>query len=687
MAIGAKLIHLQVGQHAALRLRAERQQQFEIPLSPTRGIIYDRNGQELARSVQVKSLYASPSQITNPASVADHLSRLLGKDRDEVYKQLTSGKVLAAIKRKLSDQEVAKVEALQLPGLRFVNEMKRFYVGGTTAAHVLGHVNIEEEGKGGVEISFNKLICGQGGRLLLNVDALKNSYDHALEESVPGANVTLTIDTMIQHYAEKALQDAVRASRARGGTVVVMRPATGEILALANYPTFDPNKVSASKEIARRNRAVEVVYEPGSMFKIVAYSAALEEGLISPNTKIHCNGQIRVGNRVVNEKAFGMITATQALAKSSNVGAIKIGQMLGNERFARYIDRFGFGRRTEIEVPGESRGLLKDVSRWNPATITSIPMGYEVGVTAIQAVAAFASIANGGQWARPHLVSRITSSSGDLLYEHQGETRPVVSEATAATLKAMLEGVVINGTAKRAHIEGYRAAGKTGTARKIDEATGRYSAARHIASFAGFAPVDNPEIACIVSIDEPKGAYHGGDVAAPIFARVVADALQVLNVAPEDDLRPSLVAEDLRVYDVPQTILGTNPTTTEEGSESEPVVEVTTETNEGADKEKAASKRYGSVVVPDLMGRGIREAVAICAVRGLKIKASGDGVVAGQNPAPDTLVAEGSTCQVRLSKRLPAKQQPEIAARETKTKSSEMKPKSKSPKNVTARTN
>ena len=244
----------------------------------------------------------------------------------------------------------------------------------------------------------------------------------------------------------------------------------------------------------------------------------------------------------------------------------------------------------------------------------------------------------------------------------------------------MLEGVVINGTAKRAQIEGYRAAGKTGTARKIDAATGRYSAARHIASFAGFAPVDNPEIACIVSIDEPKGAYHGGDVAAPIFARVVADALQVLIVAPEDDLRASLVAEDLRVYDVPQTILGTNSATTEEGSVSEPVVDVAAETNEGADKEKAASKRYGSVVVPDLMGRGIREAVAICAVRGLKIKASGDGVVAGQNPAPGTLVAEDSACQVRLSKRLPAKQQPELAARETKSKS-------KSRKNVTARTN
>jgi cell division protein FtsI/penicillin-binding protein 2 len=645
-AIAYKLIKLQVSDYTWFRARAERQQQAEIELSPLRGIVYDRNGSELARSVEAKSLYASPSEITDPDGVADKLARLLDIDRDSLYKRLTSSQVLVAVKRKLSEKEVSAVAQFNLPGFRFINEMKRYYVSGQTAAHVLGFVDIEERGQGGLELSYDKLIRGEGGRLTLDVDALKKSYDHSIEESTPGANITLTIDTTIQRYAEQALSEAIHQHHARGGTIVIIKPSTGEILALANYPTFDPNNVSDSTEIERRNRAVESSFEPGSIFKLVTYSAALEEHLINPDSKIDCGGgEIRIADRIVHDHPYGVLTAAQALAKSSNVAAIKLGMRLGNERLGRYIEQFGFGRRTGIELPAEARGLFRPASEWSPTTIGSIPMGHEIGVTAVQAVAAYACIANDGEYVKPHIINRIVSSSGEMLDENQPETRQVVSRATASMLRRMLEGVVMQGTGKAAQMGGYSAAGKTGTAQKVDEKTRRYSQIKYVASFAGFAPVENPEVACIVSIDEPVGAHHGGDVAAPIFARVVSDALRTLGIQPENDPQ-SLLASDTHVYDVAGFIKESDATARSEANDSNPALDEATDSQ----SENAASKRNGSVVMPDLMGLSIREAVAVCAARGLKIKPSGEGAVAIQNPAPGALIAQDAICQVRLSK-------------------------------------
>jgi len=656
-AIGAKLVWLQVKQHDWLLARAGRQQQAEIELSPTRGVIYDRNGNELARSVEAKSLYAAPAEIKDPGRVADHLSELLDVDREALYKRLTSAQVLVAVKRKLADDEVAEIEKLGWPGLRFVNEMKRYYVTGQSAAHVLGFVDSDEHGGGGIELLYDKQVRGHGGNLLLDVDAFNKSYDHSVEESVPGANVTLTIDLVIQHHVEKALAETVRASHAKGGTVVMVRPATGEILALASYPTFDPNKVGGSSEIQRRNRAVETAFEPGSIFKLVTYSAAIEERLIRPDTRIDCGGgQIRIADRIVHDHPYGILTAAQALAKSSNVAAIKVRMMLGNQRLARYIEQFGFGKRTGVELPAESRGLFRPASEWTPVTIGSIPMGHEIGVTALQTAAAYACIANGGEWLKPHMVSKVTTAYGDVLEEHVPERRQVVSAATAATLKAMLEGVVMQGTGKAARMGGYRAAGKTGTAQKVDEKTGRYSNTRYVASFAGFAPVENPEIACVVSIDEPIGAHHGGDVAAPVFARVVADALRVMGVAPEGDPH-SMLADDVHTYELPDLVNDAVPAVEEGSRDSRPALDVAAE----AETDDAASKRFGSVVVPDLVGLGIREAVAACASRGLKMRASGDGVVALQNPSPGSLVAQDAICRVKLSRDYPRKDPTEPA--------------------------
>ncbi|HEY9231273.1 MAG TPA: penicillin-binding protein, partial [Blastocatellia bacterium] len=599
-----------------------------------------------ARSVETRSLYASPAEIKDAEMVADRLADLLDVDRDALYKRLTSKNlVLVAVKRKLTDKEAAQVEALHLGGLRFVNEMKRNYVAGQTAAHVLGFVDIEERGQGGLEQAYDKQIRGKGGRLVLDVDALNKSYDHSVEESIPGANVTLTIDVLIQHYAEQALTDAIRQHHARGGTIVLMRPATGEILALANYPTFDPNNVSDSDDGERRNRAIETSFEPGSIFKLVTYSAALEEKLIRPETRIDCgNGQIRILDRVVHDGHYGVLTAAQALAKSSNVAAIKIGMMLGNARLGRYIEAFGFGRRTGIELPAEARGLFRPASEWGPTSIGSIPMGHEVGVTAVQTAAAYACIANGGEYVGPHIVKRITDAAGNVIEEPPAERHRVVSQRTADTIKQMLEGVVMQGTGRAAQLGGYSAAGKTGTAQKIDEQTKRYSQTKYVASFAGFAPVENPEIACIVSIDEPIGAHHGGDVAAPIFARVVSEALRTLGVQPADEPPAPVAAADTHVYNIAELLPDSQVAARIERDEARPALDVATNPN------VAATPARGGIVMPDLMGLSIREALALCAARGLKIKPSGEGVVTLQNPSPGALVAQDSSCMVKLSR-------------------------------------
>jgi cell division protein FtsI (penicillin-binding protein 3) len=650
LVIGAKLASLQIHKHETLLARAQRQQRAEIDLCPIRGIIYDRNGNELARSVEVRSLYAAPSEIGPPDTAASELATALKVDRDDLLARLTSDKVLVAVKRKLSDDELRRVEALALPGLHYVDEMKRYYVSGQTAAHVLGFVDVEERGKGGVELTYDSHIAGTAGRLILSLDAVKRSYDHLVQSSTPGQNVTLTIDSVIQRHVEGALAEAVRSTGSRGGTVVVVRPATGEVLALANYPTYDPNNLSESTEASRHDYAIESAYEPGSVFKLVTYAAALEESLIRPDTLIDCGGgKIEVAGRTVSDHHFGVLTASQALAKSSNVAAIKIGMRLGNERLARYIDAFGFGRRTGIELPGESRGLVRPATDWEPTSIGSIPIGHEIGVTALQAVSAYACIANGGVWVQPHLINNVTTPSGEVIETTRAEGRRVVSDATAATLRDMLEGVVVYGTGKRARLGGYRAAGKTGTAQKIDKTTGRYSKTRYIATFAGFAPVENPEIACIVSLDEPRGAHQGGQAAAPVFARVVSEALEILGVPADDEPRVDLVAGDYQVYDVPARVAPAPPESEMGEDDPRPMLEVTTDAF-APNSEDSASKRYGSVTVPNLAGRGIRDAVALCSELRLRIRPSGEGVVMNQSPPPGTMVAEDTVCYVRLSR-------------------------------------
>ncbi len=673
VAIGAKLYWLQIKQHDSLRARAENQQQDSLQLPPMRGVIYDRNGKELARSSEVKSLYVQPSQLGDLIVATSKLAKALNLDRATLLERMQSRKKsLVVVKRRLTDQEVAQIEKLDLPpaGIRFINEMKRFYLNNQTAAHLLGYVDMEESGRAGIEQSYNQTIRGDNGKLTLKFDNIRkknadprSSYDCIIEQSAPGSNVHLTIDSVIQLYAEKALKAGVQKSRAKAGTIVMMRPQTGEILALASYPTFNPNDISELTNEQRQNRAVEATFEPGSIFKIVPYAAALEERLIKPNTLIDCGGgKIEIAKRIIHDThAYGTLTASQALAKSSNVGAIKIGRQLGNERLARYIEAFGFGRKTNIELPAESKGIIHNVKKWRPDSIGSIPMGQEVAVTAVQAIASFACIANGGVWMQPHLVKHISGAAGEVISQPQVESRRVISAETAAMLTTMLEGVVLRGTAKAAQLDGYSVAGKTGTAQKV--INGKYSDTKYVASFAGFAPVANPEIVCIVSLDEPIGEHHGGTVAAPIFAEAVSQALHILGVAPEVDPESSLLAGEVQTYQVPEMSNERNSDaiasnahatqTPQSASKADAMLfnnAVQTNPALADDAAKVAPPDSNQIVVPDLRGRGVREAMSVCANHGLNFQASGDGVITTQTPTAGSYVTRETILKVHLAK-------------------------------------
>jgi cell division protein FtsI (penicillin-binding protein 3) len=436
----------------------------------------------------------------------------------------------------------------------------------------------------------------------------------------------------------------VQNSRAKSGSVIVLDPRNGEILALANAPTFDPNKVAEAKPETRSNWALQNIYEPGSTFKIVAFSAALEKKLARPDDRIDCQmGAINVAGRIVHDHPYGSLTIAQALAKSSNVAAIKLGLRVGNETMYDYITRYGFGSRTGIELPGETAGILRKVERWQPSSIGSVAIGQEVGVTPVQIVAAYGAVANDGIRIAPHLIREIRNADGTVVYRAEPEQRRVISAETAIALRGMLEGVTLNGTAKKAQLDGYSAAGKTGTAQKIDPRTRAYSSTKFVGSFVGFAPVSNPQVVIIVVIDEPTGAYHGGDVAAPVFREVAEQILPSLGVEP-----------DIETKSVPELIAQLDPERTERLREEQAQAEQqrkatlpTVDSNGGRDGEvvyAVATKQ--AMLMPDLHGRSVRDVARTCAQLGLQVEARGEGRVLKQNPSAGTEVSTGQLVYV-----------------------------------------
>jgi cell division protein FtsI (penicillin-binding protein 3) len=544
LALGARCVHLQIFKARSLTDRARSQQEKVIALDPYRGPIVDRNGEELALSLAVDSVYADPSEITAPAKAARGLARIVGVKASTLKTRLQDGeRQFVWIKRKITPDQRHRIERLGFAGIGFVRESRRYYPKRALASHVLGACGVDNEGLAGLEFAFEQAIRGTPGRMLFLRDGRGGKVlDRARTEPIPGLGLELTLDVVIQHIAERELTAAMKTSKARGGAVVVLQPRTGEILALASHPTFDPNRYSSTSESERRNRAVTDLYEPGSTFKPITAAAVLDHGRVRPNETIWCeNGSIVVARHRFREdsRPFGSLTFTEVLARSSNVGAIKIARRLEPSEFFEAVRRFGFGRKTGIELPGESVGLLREVEDWSGLSHASIAIGQEVGVTPLQLASAIGAIANDGVRLPPRVVRRKIGPRGRRLLSSSIEAakaQRAISASTAQSLRHVMQSITgEKATGRRAGVPGYSIGGKTGTAQKID-ASGRYNRSKHVAWFAGFAPAAQPAIVIVVMLDEPRGPrFHGGDVAAPVFSRIARPVLQYLNVPPDRD--------------------------------------------------------------------------------------------------------------------------------------------------------
>ncbi|MDT5157829.1 MAG: hypothetical protein QOH51_2186 [Acidobacteriota bacterium] len=661
--IGARLAYLQTSQHEWLAKRARAQQLDIEPQAAARGLILDREGRELARSIDVDSFFADPREIENVEGASESLARVLNIDGTGLAARLKEAKAARRgfiwLARRVEEEQSRAVQGLKIKGVYSVEEQKRHYPNGALAAHVLGFVGLDARGLAGVEQVYDAALTGEPGRLVVDADAKRHGFESEGSNSRDGQTIVLTIDQNVQYIVERELAAVVERTHAKSAAAVVLDPRTGELLALANAPAFDPNDAGETSLEARRNDALQNIYEPGSTFKVVAYTAAIEEKLIKPDDRIDCPGTINVFGRIVHDHARGSLTATEALAKSSNVAAIKLGMKVGNPRMYEYMRRFGFGSKTGVELPGETRGLVRDVSKWQPSSIGSIAIGQEVGVTPVQMAGAYAAIANDGVRVSPHLVRETRDTEGKTVEQAQPESHRVVSAETARTLRGMMEMVTLEGTAKAARLEGYTAAGKTGTAQKIDPKTRTYSATKYVASFVGFAPVESPAAVIIVMVDEPVGAHHGGDVAAPVFSEIANQILPYLDVKPDQAPDAKSPAGQLAASLAP-ALLAANQHGTNASKEHESAAVGTSGLPEVTQNASAAGGEIGEVVyaaarerellMPDLRGRSVRDVARICERLGLELEARGEGRALRQSPEVGASVESGQTVRIEFGR-------------------------------------
>lgn len=644
----ARLADLQLLHYSEYLARAERQQQRIVEISPKRADILDRNLQELAMSTSLDSCFAVPAEIADNDLAARLLAPILKLPPDEIATRLSSSRSFVWMARKLPPATALRIRQLNLRGIYFQKENQRFYPKRDLAAALLGYVDIDEKGLGGIEYQLNDRIRSKSGRMLILTDAHNRWYESADKAPETGSSVVLTIDENMQFITEKELARAIEETHAKAGTVLVEDPSNGELLAMASWPKFNPNAPAGSPAEARMNRAVGALYEPGSVFKIVTLSAAIDQGITTPDEVVDCqNGAIYIaGHRIRDHKAYGLLTVSQILAHSSDVGAIKIGLRLGAPKFYEYIRAYGFGEPTGIDLPGENRGLLRRVENWTPVSVGSISMGQEVGVTPLQMINAVSAIANGGLLYRPHVVLALRRGS-EVEQEPQPPPRRVVRDTTAATMRAMLEGVVLNGTGTKAQLDGYTSAGKTGTAQKIDPATGRYSATQLIASFVGLAPINNPAVTILVQLDSPVGLHEGGSVAAPVFKRIADQVLPYLNVPHDIPVSPARLraarrsqsseSDDVSDFDSAQV---TSATFGDSG-QTEPISAAMLPVSTSAPTVELAAG--GDVSVPDLAGRTVRQVTEICIRLGVNPVLVGAGTVQEQAPPPGAMVRRGAS--------------------------------------------
>ncbi len=594
-AIGVRLVHLQINQSDWLRDKAQDQRRDELKSKTLRGTIFDRTERTLAMSVKVKSLFADPKEIEDVDATARQVADVLKVKPDGILKDLRdakeSGKRFVMIAPKLDEDTAQKINQLletkgvrkfDLPkfeGLHWREDQKRTYPYKTLAAQVIGFSNANDVGQAGIEQSQEQILRGAIIEKWQDRDRLGRVYEEEdVEEREPPKDIVLTINNSIQYKVEQALEKGVKASNAKSGMAIALDPKTGEILAMANYPTFDPNKFNEVNPEAITNRAIQSIYSPGSIFKLVTYSSAIDLNLINPNGSIDCrSGFIEVaGHRFNDPHATKVMSYGEALAVSSNVAAIKTGMAVGKENFYGYAQKFGIGQPTGIELPAETRGQFRSPATWNGDSLASMSIGYEVGVTALQMISAYGTIANDGVRVKPHVIKEIRNADGTPFSITQLDQTQIVSANTARGLRGMLRQVVLKGTAKRAQLNGYTSAGKTGTAWKFNAKLKRVDAGKYMSSFIGMAPADNPSIVIAVVMDEPSGgARDGGQVSAPVFREIAEQILPEMNVVPD----ANITQENLATVEIPSDV--DEPTAAKPLSEDE---------NLNAEKENSVKK-------------------------------------------------------------------------------------------------
>jgi cell division protein FtsI (penicillin-binding protein 3) len=611
--IGARLVYLQVNQHEWLRGKALSQRRDQTKEKTLRGTIYDNSGRFLAMSVKAKSLFADPTEVFDVEKTSKELAKILKVKPNEIAKQLKEAKEnnkrFVWLARKLDEATEKKIgellenKDLNLSGLHWKEEQKRIYPYNTLAAHVIGFSNSDDVGLAGIEQSQEKMLHGEMIKGWQDRDRLGRIYDEAeIEEREPPKDIILTINHSIQYKAEQALEKGVKASNAKSGMAIVLNPQTGEILAMANYPTFDLNKYSDYAAENYTNRAVQNMYSPGSIFKLVTFGAALQEKTIKADGEINCgDGIIKLpGREIVDKHCHNTISYAEALAVSSNYATIKTANGLGKDRFYNYSRQFGFGEPTGIELPAEARGQIRSPETWYGDSLASMSIGYELNVTALQAISAYAAIANDGVRVKPHIIKEIRQDE-KVISTTEAEKTQIVSAEVAKSLRQMLAKVVTNGTAKRAQLNGYTSAGKTGTAWKYDAKLKKYNENKYVASFVGFAPAENPSVVIAVVLDEPQGgARDGGQVSAPIFKEIAEQILPELSVVPDANIRQ----EDLKDEDIPTEIetlsasesnKKTDKKTDKNSAENEKSKEAKKESNSPKENEKSTKQKQTAV--------------------------------------------------------------------------------------------
>jgi cell division protein FtsI (penicillin-binding protein 3) len=634
-AIEARLVYLQVVEHADLTARADRQQTRTYTPPAKRGEIFDRKGRLLAYSVDADTIAAVPTEIDDPADVAAKVCGALdgcnGERRQGIVKALSRRVPFAYVARQVTPEEARRVRALALPGITLLKESRRYYPNSELAAHVVGYVGLDNIGLGGIESAYDAQIRGSAGKVLIQTDNKRRAVFSRVDRvATAGAGIELTIDQYLQFVAERELRVGVEENRAAAGTAIIMDPHTGEILALANWPTFNPNAFAKSDDDARRNRAIQSLYEPGSTFKIVTASAAIEQHVITPETMVDTSpGSITFPGRkpIYDTHHYGTIDFTDVIVKSSNVGAIKVGLRLGPARLGDYVSRFGFGQTLAPDFKGETAGIVWSADRLDASALASVSMGYQVGVTPIQMATAVSSVANGGHLLQPRVVRAFIKDGHRIEVAHK-EVRRSIDPETAATMTTIMEQVVERGTARAAQIEGYTIAGKTGTAAKL--VNGHYQKSDYNASFVGFVPSRHPALTILVVIDSPHGnGYTGGAVSAPVFKRIAEASLTYLGIGPNlNPTPPVLVARHT----------DGDGAATAQPAKTASVLAATLE-----------PARNG--LMPDLRGLSAREALRLLSRIGMTARMSGDGFVRVQNPMPGSALVRGDACLLTLGRR------------------------------------